>query len=522
MGLAARLRLISLIMLISALGSAASGAEKDVTLEIQVVDIGRAFECSAPLSSRHFIDVFQFFPDRELVLFTNPRNEHTSEGSTPESPSLDSPESSLREKYRPSRFNLSVNGGVGLIRSVSPYTLSSGEVASNFSLMNYDRYPGDVDFVEVLLQGALGLPRRTEFFFRFSPRRNTNSVGHDPMGYPIPPLDLFIDIYPTPADRLEPYFLYAQEAPYKTYYFPDVIIVPPGNGAYSFSPGDNVFGLKLNILSEDRDHRLGLGLRGYLELPTETPKHNDPERVTPAWRHLTGVSGEPRIGFDLLLSKMFGKTEILANIGYKHVGDPSRGLRIQYVDSSAGNPEDFLVGEPIEMKLDLKDVLNLNAGVTVPAFKLWREQVWAIGEFSYERYIGSGTRVTRLVHPAEMRLGLQFNVPGMSSISVGCAFQLLFNDAGDGQQRRTNFMTPDGMRGDINFGEMVDPALSETVKQYFLDRGAGFSENSGKVFATNNPAFDAWRNIPTEPTTVIGQGGGAALFYVTWRIGSLW
>jgi hypothetical protein len=76
--------------------------------------------------------------------------------------------------------------------------------------------------------------------------------------------------------------------------------------------------------------------------------------------------------------------------------------------------------------------------------------------------------------------------------------------------------------GDINFSELVDPGLSEEVKPYFTDRGATFSYNSSKVFSTNNPAFDGWRNISTEPVRIIGQGGGNWIVYITWRIASLW
>ena len=111
--------------------------------------------------------------------------------------------------------------------------------------------------------------------------------------------------------------------------------------------------------------------------------------------------------------------------------------------------------------------------------------------------------------------------PFARSISLGFVWQLLFNDAGDGGTRVTNFLTPDG-RGDVNFGDLVDFDTAAEVQEYFRERGATFSEGSAKVFATNNPAFDHWRNVSPEPQLIVGQGGGAALFFLTWRIAKLW
>ncbi len=420
-------------------------------------------------------------------------------------------------RYRPSNFNLSARGGVGLMLAVSPYTLESGEVAMGVDVLNYDRYPGDIDVVDVPFQFAMGLPGRTEFFFQISPVVRTNSVGQDPVGYPIPPLDLFIDTYPDSALRPEPYFMIAQEFPYKTYAYPAVVIDPPGNGAFARSSGDIVFGFKANALSEERGHGMGLGFRAYVEIPMETPDYN-----TYRWRHYVGVSGEVDYGFDVLAAKKVGRAELLFNGGYKKLGDPDRGLIVQYVDSSATTPEDFLVGAPIEMGLDLRDQAFLAFGISVRAFDIGIVPVWFMAEYSSTLYVGGGTPVERKVHPQELRLGLQCNLPWASEVSLGFAWQLLFNDAGDGSLRTSNFLTPDGARGDINFSELVDPELSREVQEYLSNLGASFSYNSSKMFSTNNPAFDHWRNVSTEPQTVIGQGGGAAIFFLTWRIGSLW
>jgi hypothetical protein len=429
---------------------------------------------------------------------------------------IDWPDLSLW-KYRPSRFNLSGRGGSGLMLAVSPYTLESGEIATGMSGLNYDRYPGDIDIVDAPLQVAVGLPGRTELFFQFSPVIRTNSVGQDPVGYPIPPLDLFIDTYPDSALRPEPYFMIAQEFPYKTYAYPAVWIDPPGNGAFARSSGDIALGFKVNALSEESGASLGLGVRAYVAIPTETPEYNSYD-----WRHLAGDSGAVDFGFDILAAKKVGRAELLFNGGYEKIGDPDRGLIIQYVDSSATEAADFLVGEPIEMNLDLRDQLHLVAGISVKAFDIGIVPVWFMGEYGGTFYVGGGTPVEREVHPQEMRLGLQCNLPFASSVSLGFAWQLMFNDAGDGTTRTSNLVTPDGAKGDINFSELVDPELSREVQEYLSGLGATFSYNSSKVFSTNNPAFDDWRNIPTEPQTVIGQGGGAFIFFVTWHIGSMW
>ncbi len=421
--------------------------------------------------------------------------------------------------HPPRESNIAVTGGRGLIRAASPYTLGSGELVASSYVVNFDRNPGDIDFFDFPIGFTLGLPKGTEFFFSFSPTLRTNSVGQDPVGYPVPPLDLFVDIYPNDATRPQPYFMHDQEAPYKTYFVPNVVIDPPGHGAFASSTGDIVIGGKIELTSEERDDSFGFGVRGYAQIPTETPTFNTFE-TTDEWHKYAGVSGETDFGVDLLFAKKFWITELLFNVGYKLVGDPDRGLRIQYVDSSRTSPEEFLVGEPVETELNLHDQVFLTAGTSLPAFSVKGNQVWLLGEFTYTRYVGTGI-VERLVHPAEARLALQFDFPWYRDVAIGMGWQILFNDAGDGDQRFSNLTSAEGF-GDINFSELVDPALSEEVQTFLAGRGATFSDNSSRVFSTNNPAFDSWRNIPTGPMTIIGQGGGNWVGYLLWRVGSLW
>ena len=142
----------------------------------------------------------------------------------------------------------------------------------------------------------------------------------------------------------------------------------------------------------------------YVDIPTEKPRYN-----TPPYHERAGVSGKTDMGVDLLAAKRFPITELLVNVGYKHVGDPDRGIRIQYVDSSRTDAG-FLVEQPEEIKLDLHDRLDLAVGASFPAFAIMQRQVWLLTEFNYTRYIGHGVPVERLVHPAELRLGLQFEL----------------------------------------------------------------------------------------------------------------
>ena len=378
--------------------------------------------------------------------------------------------------------------------------------------MNFDRNPGDVDFFEYGFQAALGVGGRAELFLRASPFLRTNSVNQEPFGYPVPPLDLFVDTYPNVALRAQPYFLYAQEVPFKSYHVDGVWIDPPGHGAFGSSSGDIGIGVKVNLLSEDRDEAFGFGIRGYVEIPTEQPMYN-----TLDWRRMAGVSGQTDVGAELLFGKRLGVAELIVNVGYEHVGDPDRGLRVQLVDSSKLGTPGFLVGAPIETGLDLHDQLSFTSGTSLRAFNVNGMQFWMIGEISYTRYVAGGTAVERLVHPGEMRLGIQTNAPKFPRVSLGAAWQLLFNDAGHGTVRQTMFQTQDG-RGDINFTEGVDPERSAAYLALFAAHGATFSSNSSKVFSTNNPLFDASRNIPSGNTSVVGMGGGNILGWVTWRI----
>lgn len=417
-----------------------------------------------------------------------------------------------RDDKKPTRFNISVTGSSGLVRAVSPYVVNPARAGLGFGIMNFDRDPGDIDFVEGSIRGAFGLPGRIELFFATSPRLRSNSVNLDPARFPVPPLDLVLDTFPTPAVRSQPYFLFAQEVPYKSYYVKGIRIKPPGHGAFASSSGDTIVGLKTNLLSEHQGNPLALGLQVYWEFPSERPAFNDPGR----WRKKAGVSGKRDFGVDALLSKEFRGVEVLINGGYKKIGDPDRGIRVQLVNSGAVGSAGFLVGPPIQYKLDLKDELRVIAGTALPAFHVFDHQVWLIAEFFHRRLIGSATKVERFVNPVETVLGLQFSPKLTPWFSVGAAWLMNLNAAGNGGQRHSPFISPEG-KGDINFSALVDPATAALVQKFLSSRGLTVLEGSSRIFATNNPAFDEWRNIPTQAGPVISRGHGAAILFITVR-----
>jgi hypothetical protein len=413
---------------------------------------------------------------------------------------------------RPTRFNASVSGGSGLIQAISPDSLPDGEIVAGAAVMNHDRDPGDIDIFAYSFQGAIGFGKGFEIFAKVMPWMRANSAHQDPERFPVPPLDLFVDTYPTSAIRSGPYFMLVPTLPYKTYN----VANKTETGAFSASSGENVFGAKFNLRSQTRGNPFGIGFRGYIEIPTEAPRYNVPY---PGFRKVNGVSGELNFGGDFLFSRTWKATEFLANIGYKQTGNPERGLRVQMVDSSQTDPDRFLVGTPVEMPLKLSNELRISTGWTVPLFHYYKAYWWLVAEFNHTRYIGSHTPTERLVHPAEVTLGMQSNFPWYKAVSVGAAWQLLLNNAGKGQQRTTSLKTPDGL-GDINFSEMLNnPQLTAEVKDFLQSRGATFSEASNKVFSTNNPAFDGWRNIPVAPAVVQSEGHTNILAFITWHIG---
>ncbi len=407
---------------------------------------------------------------------------------------------------------LSFGGGTGLIRAVTPDTLEPGNFAVSMLEMNYDRNPGDVDVMKFGVQFAVGVTKRIEAFVDYVPVMRTNAVNLDPLAYPVPPLDLIVDTYPTAANRTEPYFLFVPEVPYKTYDVPTVRIIPPSWGAFSSSSGDLTIGGKVSLLSERRGNPLGLGVQGYVVIPTEKPEGN-----TANWANLNGVPGGIDGGVQLAVEKVIKRIQVVGNVGYRSVGSPEAGgMRIQYVDSSRAGTPGFIVGQSTIVPLELHDQLSFTGGARAPIVRLGTAQLWALGELSHVQFVGSATQVERVINVTDFRLGIQGEFPGYHNLILGAAWQAPLSDLGDGDTRVTHFKTPDG-RGDINFGQFVDPALASAVGAYFAQNGVTLDANTSKVFATNNAAFDGWRNVNTGAQPVVATGNNAILAFITWR-----
>jgi hypothetical protein len=407
---------------------------------------------------------------------------------------------------------LSFGGGTGLIRAVTPDTLEPGNFAASMLEMNYDRNPGDVDVMKFGVQFAIGVTKRIEAFVDYVPVMRANAVNLDPLAYPVPPLDLIVDTYPTVADRTQPYFLFVPEFPYKTYDVPTVRVIPPSWGAFSSSSGDLTVGGKVSLLSERRDNPLGLAVQGYVVIPTEKPEGN-----TANWATLNGVPGGIDVGVQLAVEKLVKKVQVVGNVGYRSVGSPDLGgMRIQYVDSSRAGTPGFIVGQSKIVPLELHDQLSFTGGARMPVVRLGTAQLWVLGELSHVQFVGSATQVERVLNVTDFRLGIQGEVPGYHNLIVGAAWQAPLSDMGNGDTRVTNFKTPDG-RGDINFGQFVDPALASAVGAYFAQNGVTLDANASKVFATNSAAFDGWRNVTTAAQPVVAAGNNAILAFITWR-----
>jgi hypothetical protein len=379
-------------------------------------------------------------------------------------------------------------------------------------VMNYDRNPGDVDVMKFGVQFAIGVTKRIEAFVDYVPVMRTNAVNLDPLAYPVPPLDLIVDTYPTVANRTEPYFLFVPEVPYKTYDVPTVRVIPPSWGAFSSSSGDLTVGGKVSLLSERRGSPLGLGAHGYVVIPTEKPEGN-----TANWAELNGVPGSVDAGIQVAVEKVVKKIQVVGNVGYRSVASGKLGgIRVQYVDSSRAGTPGFIAGQPKIAPLELPDQLSFTAGARAPIVKLGTAQLWVLGELSHVQFVGSATPVERVINVTDFRLGIQGEIPGYHNLILGAAWQAPLSDMGDGDTRVTNFRTPDG-RGDINFGQFVDPALASTVGAYFAQNGVTLAANTSKMFATNNAVFDGWRNVKTDAQPVVAAGNNAILAFITWR-----
>ena len=148
-------------------------------------------------------------------------------------------------RTRPTRFNASFAGGSGLIQAVSPDTLPSGVIVAGASVMNFDRDPADVDLFEYSFQGAIGVTSRTEFFVKVDAVDASQQRAAGTREVSRPPLDLFVDAYPTRPSAAV--LISCSRRACRTKPSPRENMTE--TGSFSSSSGDNVFGLKVNLRS---------------------------------------------------------------------------------------------------------------------------------------------------------------------------------------------------------------------------------------------------------------------------------
>ena len=221
------------------------------------------------------------------------------------------------------------------------------------------------------------------------------------------------------------------------------------------------------------------------------------------------MPGGVDVSVQLAVEKLVKKIQIVGNVGYTFVGAPELGgMRIQYVDSSREGTPGFIVGQPKTVPLELHDQLSLTGGARCRSSGWARRRPGLWASFRTSSSSAAARSVERVLNVTEVRLGLQGEIPGYHNLIIGAAWQAPLTDMGNGDMRVTNFRTPDG-RGDVNFGQFVDPSLASTVGAYFARNGVTLDANTSKVFATNNAAFDGWRNVKTGAQPVVAVGNNA-------------
>jgi hypothetical protein len=243
-------------------------------------------------------------------------------------------------------------------------------------------------------------------------------------------------------------------------------------------------------------------------IPTEEPEGN-----TANWAALNGVPGGIDVGVQLAVEKVVKMVQIVVNLGYRSVGSAELGgMRVQYVDSSRAGTPGFIVGEPKAVPLELHDQFSATAGARVPIFRMVTAQMWALGEISHVQFIGSATPVERVIDVTEFRLGIQGEI-GLSQPDPRRRVASAADRRGRRHHAVTNFKTPD--RRGASTPDSSSIRRSRPVGTYFAQNGV--TPPHDKVFATNNAAFDGWRNVKAGAQPVVAAGNNAILAFITWR-----
>ncbi|MBI4455393.1 MAG: PKD domain-containing protein [Acidobacteria bacterium] len=200
-----------------------------------------------------------------------------------------------RYKDRIKWLQPTLHGSPGLFNVFSAEGLRRGEFSLQLGVSNYDRDPGDLDITDFPVTFNLGLHDRIEWGVEWIAQRRTDADNIRTFQIP-------------PTGPVRPTRIAAPGSPIA--YYNGAPFIDVGFGA---GPSDAITSLKVNLMSENRNHPFGLAVRGNVKIPTS--------------RHiqsLTGgrTTGETDGGVQILASKYAGLATVMLNGGVQWIGDP--------------------------------------------------------------------------------------------------------------------------------------------------------------------------------------------------------
>ncbi len=264
----------------------------------------------------------------------------------------------------------SIDGATGLFTLWDAEPIRSGEMNFGFAAHRYNRDPGQLSITRFPISGAIGAFGFLEFFgsFDVQKRIEAGSIQVDRIG----PGEI-----PRPATTRLGEVLFTNEA-----LFMDV--------RQATGRGDLRGGVKINILSERRNHPVSLSGVAFGQIPTQ-------DNYLALRR---GLSSHTKSGgFGALFSKRFDDmAQFHANFLVNMVRSP-RGEFVKNPSSHADVGHEFIY----------------RVGMVVPN----KGQVQLIGELNGTIYAADYTAGLNPVDPVDLILGARFFPKGWAALSAG-------------------------------------------------------------------------------------------------------
>jgi len=316
------------------------------------------------------------------------------------------------------------SGDTGLFDVFSAYTLLKRKVGVSIFRHNIDRDPRDLDISNFIGALAVGVTDRLEIFGNFHAQRRVDTDALDEPGF-----------------------------------FNDE---PRNFQGWSTGFGDITVGAKYNILSEYRDEKVGLGVRGFVKLPTAS----DDEGLG---------TGSASGGAHLVLSK---------NLGEKVESSYYAGFR------GNGSPDEVSIGSAFEWGL----------GFGFPT----DSKVRGMAELTGSIYTGADFDQT---NPVDLLVGLNVQLPSGFFLSAGWRTNLTYESPGDfgaGEHGATGFNVRIGYHPGIR-GRYIPPpppppppanrppTVRVTANPPEVEEGADSRVNADAQDPDNDPLTYAWR-----------------------------